>query len=64
MNEIHSSLEWLEDPEVFAVNRERAVSYTHLIVHLVSALADLMQQGHQVVLVSSGAVGSLSLIHI
>lgn len=28
------------------------------IVHLVSALADLMQQGHQVVLVSSGAVGS------
>ena len=29
MNEIHSSLEWLEDPEVFAVNRERAHS-SHL----------------------------------
>ena len=31
MNEIHSSLEWLEDPEVFAVNRERAQKLVDII---------------------------------
>ena len=40
------------------LTRENGTLDGSSIVHLVSALADLMQQGHQVVLVSSGAVGS------
>ena len=40
------------------LTRENGTLDGSSIVHLVSALADLMQQGHQVVLVSSGAVGA------
>ena len=39
------------------LTRENGTLDGSSIVHLVSALAGLMQQGHQVVLVSSGAVG-------
>jgi len=40
------------------LTRENGTLDGSSIVHLVSALAGLMQQGHQVVLVSSGAVGA------
>lgn len=40
------------------LTRENGTLDGSSIVHLVSALAGLMQKGHQVVLVSSGAVGS------
>ena len=40
------------------LTRENGTLDGSSIVHLVSALAGLMQQGHEVVLVSSGAVGS------
>lgn len=40
------------------LTRENGTLDGSSMVHLVTALADLMQQGHRVVLVSSGAVGS------
>ena len=40
------------------LTRENGTLDGSSIVHLVSVLAGLMQQGHQVVLVSSGAVGA------